>query len=56
MSNTTMKVIDEIRYDEKTDEYSLIFKGYKAFNEFCNRIQYLNYLIDHYAKKAGEKI
>ena len=39
-------IIDEIRYDEKTDEYSFVFKGNKKFNEFCNRINYLCYCRD----------
>lgn len=49
---TTDNVINEIRHDEKTDEYLLVFQGKEKFNEFCNRIQYLNYLIDYYKKKS----
>lgn len=34
-------VIDDIRYDEKTDEFSLVFKGHAKFDDFLKRIMYL---------------
>lgn len=42
----TADTISDLRYDEKTDEYSLVFKGKDKFNDFCNRIRYMNYVID----------
>ena len=44
------KIIDEIRYDEKTNEFLVVFKGKDKFNEFCNRIQYLTYLAANHNK------
>lgn len=49
-----MKIIDDIRHDEKTDEYCLVFKGKDKFDEFCNRIHYMNYMIDSLVKKNNE--
>lgn len=54
MMEETKAVIDDLRYDEKSDEYSLVFKGKEHFNGFCNRIQYLNDLIDFLEKENQE--
>lgn len=34
-------IIDDIRYDETTDEFSIVFKGHAKFDEFLKRIMYL---------------
>lgn len=44
------KVIDEIRYDEKTDEFSLVFKGMAKFDSFLNLMDYLISLHKNKAK------
>lgn len=37
-------IIDDIRYDETTDEFSLVFKGKEKFDSFLKRIMYLTEL------------
>lgn len=45
-------IIDDIRHDEKTDEFSLVFKGHAKFDGFLKRLMFLT---EMYSKYEEEK-
>lgn len=45
------KIIDDIRYDDKTDEFSLVFKGYTKFDNFLKRIMFLTEMFRKYEEE-----
>lgn len=45
-------IIDDIRYDETADEFSLVFKGHAKFDGFLKRIMFLTEMYSKYGKEA----